>query len=196
MAASTVKERMKSLEITHDCADDTQQDTATKVTQQENGDQVDDTDDGNGEESEVAKNGVQLASLLELIGQRVDEAIEAGKEGNDARTLGEHHRYHRAIYDKLRDEVALRDDIPNAIHHGPLKELTLKFCHSSLAGHCPCCYDCLDFPTVMVRAGDDDLDGITKDHVITAIRDELHPETKETDDKQGGVRPYCLTSAG
>ena len=177
MVAINVEEKLGELEITHD--------SATKDTQN------DDAGIGKGgENASDNENGVQWESLLQLISQRVDEAIEAGKEAQEARTTEEHDRYYRAVFDKLLDEVASRNDIPNAVMRTPLRALTLTFCHSSLAGQCPCCLDYLDLTTATVNAGDDDPDGITKGHMIKALRDNLHPEPSTTgDDAPDSGRP-------
>lgn len=179
MAASNIEQKLEELEITND--------SGTKDTE------IDDVEMDKDGENASEKNGVQWETLLKLISQRVDEAIEADKEAHEARTTEEHDRYYRAVFDELLDEAASRDDIPNAVTRPPLKELTLTFCHSSLAGQCPCCLDFLELPTAAVQAGEDDHDGVTKAHVIKALRDHLHPEPSTTtngdDDAPDSERP-------
>ncbi|XDG09292.1 hypothetical protein ABKA04_008907 [Annulohypoxylon sp. FPYF3050] len=87
-------------------------------------------------------------------------------------TLEEHNAYYRAMFDRLREELILRDDIPNAIMEEPTKELTLTFYGR---WNEPVCLGCLDFHDtsdiihIELHAKEDEPDGVTKDDLIRCI---------------------------
>ena len=138
------------------------------------------------EEAHVPATKVQWDSLLQLITMRVDEAMEAAAaiDGQGENwSAEEHNRHYRAAFEAMRDEVAKRDDIPEAIVSAPgVHLLRLVFCPARLSGRCPCCLDggySLPFAVVGVSNDDEFPEvGITKDILIQGLRDGLHPEPK------------------
>ncbi|KAI0889212.1 uncharacterized protein GGS22DRAFT_184786 [Annulohypoxylon maeteangense] len=87
-------------------------------------------------------------------------------------TLEQHNSYYRSIFDRVREESASRDDIPNAVMENPTKELTLTF-YGRWNEHI--CLGCVDFHDtndiihVEIHAKGDEPDGVTKDDLIRSI---------------------------
>lgn len=159
-------------------------------TQQENevNPEPQEENDDEGEGDSDGENGghrkrPQWDLLTELISDRALEAVKASRDVNATRTPAEHHAYFRTVYERMREEAAARDDIPNALTDPPLQELRLEFAPHSYSGRCPCCFDFENFPSVMVYANPDEPDGVTKDQVIEAICAELHPFPKSEEEQ-------------
>ncbi|KAK7741973.1 hypothetical protein SLS62_010838 [Diatrype stigma] len=176
--------------------------------------------DGNGDfDDGVQYPRVQWDSLLRLISQRVDDVTETGAVAGtkndpnipsnievDTLSLDDHDRHYRAAFERIREEVAARNDIPDAVATAPgLSTLRLTFVPASLAGRCPCCLGDYDFPSLIIcattsggsaREGEDgDTQhmetqggeggiGVTKDMLIQGIRDGLYPGPDRVDDPE------------
>lgn len=128
--------------------------------------------DGNGDGDDL-DDGVQYPrlqwdSLLRLISHRIDDATEAAAAATattatkdspnslsnaeiETWSLDDHDRHYRAAFDRIREEVAARDDIPDAVATAPgLSNLRLAFVPAFLAGRCPCCLVDYDFPSLTI----------------------------------------------
>ncbi|KAI1093032.1 hypothetical protein F5B19DRAFT_491798 [Rostrohypoxylon terebratum] len=114
----------------------------------------------------------QWGSLIQLLSKYLDEAAIGAEEGGRYMTLEEHNAYYRAMFDRLREELRLRVDIPNAVMEEPTKELTLTFYGR---WNEPVCLGCLDFHDtsdiihVELHAEEDEPDGVTKDDLVRCI---------------------------
>lgn len=114
----------------------------------------------------------QWSSLIQLLSHYLDEAAITAGESSRQMTLQEHNAHYRAVFDRLREELMLRDDIPNAIMEEPTKELTITFYER---WNEPVCLGCLDFHDtsdiihVELHAKEDEPDGVTKDDLIRCI---------------------------
>ncbi|KAI2466261.1 hypothetical protein F4781DRAFT_406526 [Annulohypoxylon bovei var. microspora] len=114
----------------------------------------------------------QWSALLKLLDKHLDKAAIELREGGRELSPEEHNAFYHAIFDKVRAEVASRDDIPNAVMEEPTKTLTLTFYGR---WNEPVCLGCLDFHDkndiihVEVHAKEDEPDGVTKDDLICRI---------------------------
>ncbi|KAI0014471.1 hypothetical protein F4779DRAFT_560024 [Xylariaceae sp. FL0662B] len=140
---------------------------------------------------------VQLDALLTLLLERLLEAAEEGfpkEEGGSITTSSSaHNRFYRDVFDRVRAEAASRDDIPTLIVDKPVEKLKLAFCPTQLRYSRHFQRDFL-YPNVHASTfqereydGGDEVAvveiaasaGITKDELLAAICDFLHPETEE-----------------
>lgn len=91
-------------------------------------DDVADIEDEEAEEEHYRSPQMQWDALLQLIATRTNEAMETAtaavaavaqtqddKEQQQTWTAAEHNAHYRATFEALREEVASRDDIPDAI---------------------------------------------------------------------------------
>ncbi|KAI1460286.1 hypothetical protein F4805DRAFT_388812 [Annulohypoxylon moriforme] len=114
----------------------------------------------------------QWNAVLGLLSRYLDKAAVEVRESGRKMTAEEHNSYYQAIFNKLREELASRDDIPNAIMEKPTKELTLTFYGK---WNEPICIGCVDFHEtsdiihVEIHAKEDEPDGVTKDDLVRRI---------------------------
>ncbi|OTA59199.1 hypothetical protein K449DRAFT_436160 [Hypoxylon sp. EC38] len=126
------------------------------------------------EKEENLAHGPQWGSLLQLLSERLDEATKTG--GQEMSVEG-HKAHYRAIFNKVREEAASRDDIPNAIMEKPTKTLILTFYGKWKQ---PACLGCVDFHDtndvihIEIWAKENEPDGVTKDDLINRIAEVLY----------------------
>ncbi|KAI2621284.1 hypothetical protein GGR54DRAFT_639414 [Hypoxylon sp. NC1633] len=129
----------------------------------------------------------QWSVLIKILRARVNEARKAAAERGQEMSLEEHNAYYRGVFDNVREEVASRDDIPNAIMEKPTQTLNLSF----YAGWSkPVCLSCLNFQRgddiihIEIHARKDEPDGVTKDDLVRCIGEVLY----------GGLHVLCRHS--
>lgn len=180
-------------------AEDIGNDINAAADDDDDDDDVADIEDEEAEEEHYRSPQMQWDALLQLIATRTNEAMETAtaaaaavaqtqddKEQQQTWTAAEHNAHYRATFEALREEVASRDDIPDAIATPPgIRRLRLVFCPARLAGRCPCCLDGgygLPRAVVGVGSGGDDHAspevgvGVTKDLLLQGLRDGLFPD--------------------
>ncbi|KAI1775065.1 hypothetical protein F4818DRAFT_417685 [Hypoxylon cercidicola] len=119
----------------------------------------------------------QWSILLNLLRDRVTDATNVARDNGQHRSLEEHDAYYRAVFSKVREEVAARDDIPNAVMDPPTETLILTF-HGGWNE--TACLGCLDFHDaddvihVDIHAKKDEPDGVTKDDILRCICEVLY----------------------
>lgn len=176
------------------------EDIGNDVNADDDDDVLADVEDEEAEEEHYRSPQMQWDALLQLIATRTNEAMETAtaaaaavaqtqddkEQQQQTWTAAEHNAHYRATFEALREEVASRDDIPDAIATPPgIRRLRLVFCPARLAGRCPCCLDGgygLPRAVVGVGSGGDDHAspevgvGVTKDLLLQGLRDGLFPD--------------------
>ncbi|KAI1386656.1 uncharacterized protein F4822DRAFT_323291 [Hypoxylon trugodes] len=102
-------------------------------------------------------------------------------------SLEEHNAYYCAVFDQVLQEIASRDDIPNAVMEPPAESLTLTFYggwNNYLCLGCADFYDTEDIVHAETYARKGESDGITKDDLIRTIGEVLY----------GGLHTFCRDS--
>lgn len=132
---------------------------------------------GTNEKEEKVAHKPQWKALLQLLSERLDEATRTVEEGGQEMSVEDHNTYYRAIFNKVREEAASRDDIPNTIMEKPTKTLILTFYGK---WNEPVCLGCVDFHDtndvihIEICAKEDEPDGVTKDDLINRIAEVLY----------------------
>ncbi|KAI1102202.1 hypothetical protein F4804DRAFT_343409 [Jackrogersella minutella] len=129
------------------------------------------------EEKEQKTHQPQWGALLKLLTDHLLEATRVPKYNDQEMSVEERNAYYRAIFNKVRQEAALRDDIPNSIMDKPVQTLTLTF-YGRWNG--PVCLSCLNFDSsddiihVKINAKENEPDGVTKDDLICRLCEVLY----------------------
>ncbi|KAI1759695.1 hypothetical protein GGR53DRAFT_128815 [Hypoxylon sp. FL1150] len=119
----------------------------------------------------------QWSALLNLLKEQIAQAAKLARDNKTVMSLEEHNAYYRAVFGRVREEVASRKDIPNAVMDPPTQMLTMTFYGG---WHEVCCIGCLDYyPTndiihVELQAKKGEPDGVTKDDLLECICEVLH----------------------
>ncbi|KAK7755999.1 hypothetical protein SLS62_001942 [Diatrype stigma] len=174
--------------------DQAQQENEVNLEPQEKDNDGGESDSGY-ENDDYGKTSPPWAFLTDLIADRALEAVKASREVNATRTPAEHHAYFRTVFERMREEAAARDDIPNAVTEEPLRKLRLRFIPQQYSSRCHCCFDFENFPQAIVRANPDQPGVITKDQVLEAICATLHPFPESEGDRSSEPSGSCESSA-
>ncbi|KAI6091240.1 hypothetical protein F4821DRAFT_255056 [Hypoxylon rubiginosum] len=114
----------------------------------------------------------QWSALLNLLKDRLDQATKLVPDNGMAMSLKKHNAYYRAVFDRVREEVASRTDIPNAVMNPPTQMITLTFHGGWNKAHCLGCLDWHgtdDIIHVELHAKKNEPDGVTKDDLLECI---------------------------
>ncbi|KAI0884037.1 uncharacterized protein GGS22DRAFT_164712 [Annulohypoxylon maeteangense] len=119
-------------------------------------------------------------------------ATRPDKPYNDYQSRELHNEHQRTIWQRIREQAEVDDDIPTALFSPPRTYIEVRVSKWPVSDHycCPCDIEEDDCEVIRIRAPKESPDGITKDMFIREVSDALYRRTpgEDGDSESSGYR--------